>query len=63
MEVTIRVDINPTTIKTVWRDNSDGRGSISKGLDRFLVFDDLLQQVDGCQTWVEVGSLSDHNPI
>ena len=63
MEAIVHVDINPTTIKTVWRDNSDGRGSISKGLDRFLVSNDLLQQVDGCQTWVDAGSLSDHNPI
>ena len=63
MEATVRVDINPTTIKTVWRENSDGRGSISKGSDRFLISDDLLQQVDGCQTWVEAGNLSDHNPI
>jgi hypothetical protein len=46
-----------------WRNGRSGRDSISKGLDRVIVSEILLNDVGRFRSWVEIPFVSDHAPV
>ena len=57
------VDIEPVKLSPTWRNFKTGDEEVGKRLDRFLVYEALLNLGSNFRIGVEVGGISDHHPI
>lgn len=57
------IDIVPETLVPTWRNDRAGTESISKRLDRSLIYEDLLASVGVYRAWVEFSYIFYHAPI
>jgi hypothetical protein len=50
-------------IVPTWRNARRGREGISKRLDRFLIFDNTMEDISKIKSWVGYGVSSDQLPL
>jgi hypothetical protein len=57
------LDLAPLKLCPTWRNKRTGEDQITKRLDRFLIFDKILNQDLHYKQWVGSGGESNHSPI
>eukprot|EP00253_Pinus_taeda_P019083 PITA_19083 len=57
------IDVNTLKVKPTWRNRRIGEGRVAKRLDRFLISEDLTNDIPLFRKWVGEGGNSDHFPI
>jgi hypothetical protein len=57
------VDIKPSLLVPTWRNGHGGQEAIARCLDRVLVSDDILREIEFYRSWVEYPFFFDDTPI
>lgn len=57
------VDVEPLKLGPTWSNNRHGNKAVIKTLDRFMITDQVLQEVRNYRSWICPNHYSDHFPI